>query len=88
MMKDQIKFVIVTIAIVAVVPGLSTIVVGDGIHGAYAQGPPSSFPGQGDPQGPPAGVPVGPPSTPGGPPDRDDEPPYGPPVDVPQPQGQ
>ena len=68
MMKNQITFAIVTVAIAAVLAGLSTIVIGDGIQTAYAQGPPSPFPGQGDPQGPPStfpgqGNPQGPPST-------------------------
>ena len=52
-MKNQITFTIVTVAIAAVVTGFSTIFLGDGIQTASAQGPPSSFPGQGDPQGPP-----------------------------------
>ena len=46
-MKNQITFAIVTVAIAAVLAGLSTIVLGDGIQTAYAQGPPSPFPGQG-----------------------------------------
>jgi hypothetical protein len=67
MMKKQITFAIVTVAIAAVVAGLSTIVLGDGIQTASAQGPPSPFPGQGNPQGPPSdfpgqGNPQGPPS--------------------------
>ena len=41
MMKNQITFAIVTVAIAAVLAGLSTIVIGDGIQTAYAQGPPN-----------------------------------------------
>jgi hypothetical protein len=47
MMKNQITFAIVTVAIAAVIAGLSPIVLGNGIQTAFAQGPPSTFPGQG-----------------------------------------
>ena len=52
MMKKQITFAIVTVAIAAVVAGLSTIGLNEGIQVASAQGPPSSFPGQGQGSGP------------------------------------
>jgi hypothetical protein len=57
MMKKQITFAVVTVAIAAVVAGLSTIGLNEGIQVAFAQGPPSPFPGQGDPQGPPSDFP-------------------------------
>jgi hypothetical protein len=57
MMTNQITFAIVTVAIAAVIAGLSPIVLGNGIQTAFAQGPPSTFPGQGDPQGPPSTFP-------------------------------
>ncbi len=68
MMKKQRTLTIVTVAIAVVVAGLSTMVLNEGIPVASAQGPPSSFPGQGNPQGPPSsfpgqGNPQGPPSS-------------------------
>ena len=48
MMKKQRTLTIVTVAIAVVVAGLSTIVLNEGIPVASAQGPPSSFPRQGN----------------------------------------
>ena len=54
MMKNQITYVIVTVAIAAIVAGLSII----GLNQvASAQGPPSEFPGQGQGSGPPSEFP-------------------------------
>ena len=63
MMKNKLTFAIVTVAIAAVVPGLSTIVLDNGIQIAFAKagypptGQPSTSQGQGDPQGPPSPFP-------------------------------
>jgi hypothetical protein len=63
MMKNKLTFAIVTVAIAAVVPGLSTIVLDNGIQIAFAQtgypptGQPSTSQGPGDPQGPPSQFP-------------------------------
>ena len=54
MMKNQITYVIVTVAIAAIVAGLSII----GLNQvASAQWPPSEFPGQGQGSGPPSEFP-------------------------------
>ena len=65
-MKNTITFAIITVAITAIFVGLSTVLLNNEIQTAFAQGPPSSFPGQGQSQGPPNGFP--PNTNPQGPP--------------------
>jgi hypothetical protein len=78
--NHKITFAIITMAIAAVITGISTIVLNDSIQSISAQGPP-----QGVPQGPPQGVPQGPPQgVPQGP--LFDSPPQGNPFENP-PQG-
>jgi hypothetical protein len=54
-MKNTITFAIVTIAIVSIVVGFSSL--NNEIQTVFAQGPPSPFPGQDEPRGPPNGFP-------------------------------
>jgi hypothetical protein len=63
MMKNQITFAIVTVAIAAVIAGLSPIVLGNGIQTAFAQGASQGAPYNGpfgaSPDAPYGGSPFG-----------------------------
>ena len=71
-MENTITFSIVTIAIVAVIVGFSSLLpsllLNNGIQTVFAQGPPNGFPENANPQGPPFLVP--PDNVPPGPPEN------------------